>query len=66
MQAFVADEEGRQTPLKKVDNQGIFSYSHIKFRDGKYSFYAWDKDDNESQKYFFNISGGIISKNKLD
>lgn len=66
MQAFVADEEGRQIPLKKVDNQGIFSHAHINFRDGKYAFYAWDKENNESQKYFFNISGGVISKDKLD
>ncbi|MDP2672705.1 MAG: hypothetical protein Q8O84_02750 [Nanoarchaeota archaeon] len=66
MQAFVVDSEGRQNPLKKMDNQGIFSYSHINFRDGQYIFYAMDKDNNESPKYIYNISGGVISKKKLD
>lgn len=66
MQAFVVDGEGRQNPLKKADNQGIFSYSHINFKDGQYTFYAMDKNGNESPKYVLNISNGIISKKKLD
>ncbi len=66
MQAFVVDSEGRQRVLKKVDDQGIFSYSHLKFEDGQHTFYAVDKDGNESPKYIRYIKAGVISNKSLD
>ncbi len=66
MEAFVVNDEGKQLPLRKVDDRGIFSYSHLNLPNGTYAFFAVDVENNSSKKYIRYINNKIISEKPFD